>query len=57
MYSDQYEPAVPMKKSGTTIPRSDREDSSGSSSSSGGWYRPIACVTSEDYLRASDSLT
>ena len=32
--------------------KSDREDSS-----SGGWYRPIACVTREDYLRASDSLT
>jgi hypothetical protein len=44
MYSDHYEPAVSMKKSGATDPRS------------GGWYRPIACVTREDYLRASDSL-
>jgi hypothetical protein len=48
MYSDHYEPAVPMKKS-------DRKVST--SSSSGGWYRPIACVTREDYLKASDSLT
>ena len=79
MNSDHFEPVVSMKKSGATIPRIDREDSSSSRnsssrssssssssfscssssrSSSGDCYRPIACVTREDYyIRASDSLT
>ena len=46
-----------MKKNGATIPRSDGEGSSSRSSGNGDWYRPIACVTREDYLRDSDSLT
>jgi len=56
MYSDHYEPAESMKKNGAT-PRSDGEGSSSRSSGNGDWYRPIACVTREDYLRDSDSLT
>jgi hypothetical protein len=52
MYSDHYEPAVPMKKNGATIPRSDRKDSSGSSS--GG--EPIGKYKSQIIASPTDTL-